>query len=138
MRDCNEEDIAILRDGVFVHEAEAICRRLEKAGIQFGVRQVSQEDAGIVDPRKDNWASGLCTVVNYFNRGGLSVYVRICVRSEDVERANEILAERPRKPMDAITVVVLIVVALAVFLFAYSFIDPHRKKDLSLSTYLID
>ena len=140
MPDCNEEDIAILRDGVFVHEAEAICRRLEKAGIQFGVRQVSQEDAGIVDPRKDNWASGLCTVVNYFNRGGLSVYVRICVRSEDVERANEneILAERPRKPMDAITVVVLIVVALAVFLFAYSFIDPHRKKDMSLSTYLID
>ena len=96
MPDCNEEGIAILRDGVFVHEAEAICRRLEKAGIQFGVRQVSQEDAGIVDPRKDNWASGLCTVVNYFNRGGLSVYVRICVRSEDVERANEILAERPR------------------------------------------
>ena len=140
MPDCNEEGIAILRDGVFVHEAEAICRRLEKAGIQFGVRQVSQEDAGIVDPRKDNWASGLCTVVNYFNRGGLSVYVRICVRSEDVERANEneILAERPRKPMDAITVVVLIVVALAVFLFAYSFIDPHRKKDMSLSTYLID
>ena len=101
MPDCNEEDIAILRDGVFVHEAEVICRRLEKAGIQFGVRQVSQEDAGIVDPRKDNWASGLCTVVNYFNRGGLSVYVRICVRSEDVERANEILAERPRKAAEA-------------------------------------
>ena len=50
MPDCNEEGIAILRDGVFVHEAEAICRRLEKAGIQFGVRQISQEDAGIVDP----------------------------------------------------------------------------------------
>ncbi len=47
MPDCNEEDIAILRDGVFVHEAEAICRRLEKAGIQFGVRQVSQEDAAL-------------------------------------------------------------------------------------------
>ena len=45
MPDLNEEDIAILRDGVFVHEAEAICRRLEKAGIPFGVRQVSQEDA---------------------------------------------------------------------------------------------
>jgi len=29
-------------------------------------------------------------------------------------------------------------VNLAVFLFAYSFIDPHRKKDMSLSTYLID
>ena len=114
MPDLNEEDIAILRDGVFVHEAEAICRRLEKAGIPFGVRQVSQEDAGIVDPRKDNWASGLCTVVNYFNR------------------------EKPRKPLDAMTVVVLIVIALAVFLFAYSFIDPHGKKDLSLSTSIID
>ena len=44
-----EKGIAILRDGVFVHEAEAICRSLEKAGIPFGVRQVSQEDAGIVD-----------------------------------------------------------------------------------------
>ncbi len=138
MPDLNEEDIAILRDGVFVHEAEAICRRLEKAGIPFGVRQVSQEDAGIVDPRKDNWASGLCTVVNYFNRGGLGVYVRICVRPEDVERANGILVEKPRKPLDAMTVVVLVVIALAVFLFAYSFIDPHGKKDLSLSTSIID
>ena len=38
----------ILRDGVFVHEADALCRELEQAGVPFELCQVSKDGAGFV------------------------------------------------------------------------------------------
>ena len=113
----------VLRDGVYVHEAEAICRKLECADIPFELCHVSKEGAGIVESHKNNWATGLCIVSNYFNQGGLGVYLRILVNPEDVDRANEALApkEGKRAKTDAKTIVMWVVIAAAVFLFVYAF-----------------
>ena len=113
----------MLRDGVYVHEAEAICRELERANIPFELCHVSKEGAGIVESHKNNWATGLCIVSNYFNQGGLGVYLRILVNPEDVDRANEALApkEVKRAKTDAKTIVMWVVIAAAVFLFVYAF-----------------
>ena len=113
----------VLRDGVYVHEAEAICRKLECANIPFELCHVSKEGAGIVESHKNNWATGLCIVSNYFNQGGLGVYLRILVNPEDVDRANEALApkEVKRAKTDAKTIVMWVVIAAAVFLFVYAF-----------------
>ena len=84
---------------------------------------VSKEGAGIVESHKNNWATGLCIVSNYFNQGGLGVYLRILVNPEDVDRANEALApkEVKRAKTDAKTIVMWVVIAAAVFLFVYAF-----------------
>jgi hypothetical protein len=113
----------VLRDGVYVHEAEAICRKLECANIPFELCHVSKEGAGIVESHKNNWATGLCIVSNYFNQGGLGVYLRILVNPEDVDRANEALApkEVKRAKTDAKTIVMWVGIAAAVFLFVYAF-----------------
>ena len=52
-----ERDKVVLRDGVFVHEADAICQELERASVPFVVSQVSKEDAGIVESHRNNWSS---------------------------------------------------------------------------------
>ena len=90
------ENKVILRDGVFVHEADALCRELEQAGVPFELRQVSKEGAGIVESHRNNWSTAFGTVVNYFNQGGLGVYLRILVLPEDLDRANVALAPKPR------------------------------------------
>ena len=90
------ENKVILRDGVFVHEADALCRELEQAGVPFELRQVSKEGAGIVESHRNNWSTALGTVVNYFNQGGLGVYLRILVLPEDLDRANAALAPKPK------------------------------------------
>ena len=82
----------VLRDGVYVHEAEAICRELERANIPFELCHVSKEGAGIVESHKNNWATDPSVVSNCFSHGGLGVYLRILVHPEDVERANEALS----------------------------------------------
>ena len=113
----------VLRDGVYVHEAEAICRELERANIPFELCHVSKEGAGIVESHKNNWATALCIVSNYFNQGGLGVYLRILVHPEDVERANEALSPKDgkRAKNDTRKIVIWVVIAAAVFLFFYAF-----------------
>ena len=111
-----EGDKAILRDGVFVHEADALCRELEQAGVPFELRQVSKEGAGIVESHRNNWSTALGTVVNYFNQGGLGVYLRILVLPEDLDRANAALAPRPRTRR-RINLVFWGIVVLCVFLY---------------------
>ena len=119
----SDDGKVVLRDGVYVHEAEGICRELERANIPFELCHVSKEGAGIVESHKNNWATGLCIVSNYFNQGGLGVYLRILVNPEDVDRANEALApkEGKRAKTDAKTIVMWVVIAAAVFLFVYAF-----------------
>ena len=90
-----ENDKAVLRDGVFVHEADEICRKLEREGIPFEICQVSKDSAGIIESHKNNWSTALGSVVNYFNQGGLGVYLRIIVKSEDLDRANAALESKP-------------------------------------------
>lgn len=113
----------VLRDGVYVHEAEAICRELERANIPFELCHVSKEGAGIVESHKNNWATDPSVVSNCFSHGGLGVYLRILVHPEDVDRANEALApkEGKRAKTDAKTIVMWVVIAAAVFLFVYAF-----------------
>lgn len=113
----------VLRDGVYVHEAEAICRKLERANIPFELCHVSKEGAGIVESHKNNWATDPSVVSNCFSHGGLGVYLRILVHPEDVDRANEALApkEGKRAKTDAKTIVMWVVIAAAVFLFVYAF-----------------
>ena len=120
----------VLRDGVYVHEAEAICRELERSNIPFEVCHVSKEGAGIVESHKNNWATSLCTVSNYFNQGGLGVYLRILVRPEDVERADAALSPKcvkcaKRGPK---TIVMWVVIAIAAFLFVYAFVDRACRE----------
>ena len=113
----------VLRDGVYVHEAEAICRELERANIPFELCHVSKEGAGIVESHKNNWATDPSVVSNCFSHGGLGVYLRILVHPEDVDRANEALAPKEGKhaKTDAKTIVMWVVIAAAVFLFVYAF-----------------
>lgn len=113
----------VLRDGVYVHEAEGICRELERANIPFELCHVSKEGAGIVESHKNNWATDPSVVSNCFSHGGLGVYLRILVHPEDVDRANEALApkEGKRAKTDAKTIVMWVVIAAAVFLFVYAF-----------------
>jgi hypothetical protein len=62
-------------------------------------------------------------VSNYFNQGGLGVYLRILVHPEDVERANEALSPKDgkRAKNDTRKIVIWVVIAAAVFLFFYAF-----------------
>ena len=91
--------------------------------IPFELCHVSKEGAGIVESHKNNWATALCIVSNYFNQGGLGVYLRILVHPEDVDRANATLSpkEGKRAKTDAKTIVMWVVIAAAVFLFIYAF-----------------
>ena len=113
-----ERDKVVLRDGVFVHEADAICQELERASVPFVVYQVSKEDAGIVESHRNNWSTALGTVVNYFNQGGLGVYLRILVSPEDLDRANAALASKPMV-RHRINFVFWGIVILFVFLFLF-------------------
>ena len=113
-----ERDRVVLRDGVFVHEADAICRELEQAGVPFVVSQVSKEGAGIVESHRNNWSTALGTVMNYFNQGGLGVYLRILVSPADLDRANAALAPKPR-PRRRINFVFWGIVIVIAFLYLY-------------------
>lgn len=113
-----ESDKVILRDGVFIHEADAFCRALERAGVPFELCQVSKEGAGIVESHKNNWSTALGTVVNYFNQGGLGVYLRILVWPGDLDRANAALAPKPRVG-HGINFVFWGLVAFCVFLYLF-------------------
>ena len=113
-----ERDMVVLRDGVFVHEADAICRELEQAGVPFVVSQVSKEGAGIVESHRNNWSTALGMVMNYFNQGGLGVYLRILVSPEDFDRANAALAPKPRAKRRINFVFWGIVIVIA-FLYLY-------------------
>ncbi len=117
----------ILRDGVFVHEAEALCRELEQAGVPFELCQVSKEGAGIVESHRNNWSTALGTVVNYFNQGGLGVYLRILVSPEYLDRANAALAPKP-KPRHIINFVFWGIVIFFVFLFLF-YRDIQMRRD---------
>ena len=126
----------VLRDGVYVHEAEAICRELERANIPFELCQVSKEGAGIVESHKNNWATALCIVSNYFNQGGLGVYLRILVHPEDVDRANAALSPKDRKvaKSDPKKIVMWVVIAAAVFLFIYAFASRAFREQQMMYT----
>ena len=117
----------ILRDGVFVHEAEALCRELEQAGVPFELCQVSKEGAGIVESHRNNWSTALGTVLNYFNQGGLGVYLRILVSPEYLDRANAALAPKPR-PRHIINFVFWGIVIFFVFLFLF-YRDIQMRRD---------
>ena len=124
-----ENDKAVLRDGVFVHEADEICRKLEREGIPFEICQVSKDSAGIIESHKNNWSTALGSVVNYFNQGGLGVYLRIIVKSEDLDRANAALEPKPTdgaKRNDK-TVLLLVIIIAATALFLYAFVDRAKR-----------
>ena len=117
----------LLLDGVFVHEAQKVCSKLESAGVPFELCHVSKDDAGIVESHKNNWSTALGSVVNYFNQGGLGVYLRIFVKPEDVDRANAALAQEsaPRRKMTKEEVLVWIFVIAGILLFVYAFVSNH-------------
>ena len=124
------ENKVILRDGVFVHEADALCRELEQAGVPFELRQVSKEGAGIVESHRLNWSTALGTVVNYFNQGGLGVYLRILVLPEDLDRANAALAPKP-KARHIINFVFWGIVIFFVFLFLF-YRDIQKRRGIQI------
>ena len=120
----------ILRDGVFVHEADVLCRELEQAGVPFELCQVSKDGAGIVESHRNNWSTALGTVVNYFNQGGLGVYLRILVLPEDLDRANAVLAPKPRA-RHRINFVFWGIVIFFVFLFLF-YRDIQKRRDIQM------
>jgi len=130
-------DRVVLRDGVLVHEAEDMCRRLEKANVLFELSQVSSEDAGIVESHRNNWSTALGSVMNYFNQGGVGVFLRILVRPEDFVRANSALdiesvpmSERDRKRLFRRRVLVVSLVIFAL-VFAFLFVKDARQRHQS-------
>ena len=124
-----ENDKAVLRDGVFVHEADEICRKLEREGIPFEICQVSKDSAGIIESHKNNWSTALGSVVNYFNQGGLGVYLRIIVKSEDLDRANAALEPKPTNggTRNDKTVLLWVIIIAATVLFLYAFVDRAKR-----------
>lgn len=131
-------DLVVLRDGLMVHEVDAVCDKLQAADIGFKVERVTAKEAGIIESHKNNWATGLVNVVNYFNHGGTAVYMRIAVAEKDVERANAALEPKPRGPLDKMTVVIWVIVGLAAALFAYAFICPESRERERAKSYMVD
>ena len=137
-------DHVVLRDGVLVHEIEDLCRRLEKANVPFELSQVSRDDAGIVESHRNNWSTALGSVMNYFNQGGVGVFLRILVRPEDFERADAALniesapmseSDRKRLSRRRLLIVVLFIFALVfAFLFVKDVQQRHQSK-ISISTW---
>lgn len=132
MRDVQKMELVVLQDGLLVHEVDTICEKLQVAGIGFKVEGVTAADAGIVDSHKDNWATGLSHVINYFNHGGTSIYMRILVDVADAERAKLVLLPEPRERTDWKEIVMWVVIGLAAALFAYSFIQPRDENRIIL------
>ena len=95
----SSEQLEILCDGLMVYEVDPICEKLAAKGVRFKVVRVTDEEAGIVNPRKDNWASGLSQVCNYFNQGGLTEHLRILVVAEDLEFAKSVIAPAESRPL---------------------------------------
>ena len=95
----SSEQLEILCDGLMVYEVDPICEKLAAKGVRFKVVRVTDEEAGIVNPRKDNWASGLSQVCNYFNQGGLTEHLRILVVAEDLELAKSVIAPAESRPL---------------------------------------
>jgi hypothetical protein len=123
-------DAVVLLDGLQVFEVEDYCRALEKGGVRFRVESVASEECGIVESRKNNWASGLTLVMNYFNRGGLSVHMRISVHPDDVEKATAALeASKVRNPIDKKTVAIVVLLAVCAILFVYAFATKQLAAD---------
>ena len=113
----SSEQLEILCDGLMVYEVDPICEKLAAKGVRFKVVRVTDEEAGIVNPRKDNWASGLSQVCNYFNQGGLTEHLRILVDAEDLELAKSVIAPAESRPLlheSRPNLKVLILVVLAV------------------------
>lgn len=113
----SSEQLEILCDGLMVYEVDPICEKLAAKGVRFKVVRVTDEEAGIVNPRKDNWASGLSQVCNYFNQGGLTEHLRILVVAEDLELAKSVIAPAESRPLlheSRPNLKVLILVVLAV------------------------
>jgi hypothetical protein len=130
-----ENDKAVLRDGVFVHEADEVCRKLEQAGIPFEICQVSKDSAGIIESHQNNWSTALGSVLNYFNQGGLGVYLRIIVKYEDLDRANATLDPKStdggKQKKKTFLLWTFLIVAMA--LFIYAFVD-RAKRDFMKGT----
>ena len=122
------DELVTLADGLMVFETGAVCEKLTQAGIRFELSQVSATDAGIVSPRKNNWASALTHVCNYFNRGGLGVYMRIRVAANDFERAKAILAPTEQKRTDGKRLLIWIVGGVVLVLLLYAFAHPHVRS----------
>ncbi len=119
----------VVEDGAYVHEARLACNRLEQAHIPFEVCQVSKSEAGIVEDRRNNWATGLGMVMNYFNQGGLGVYLRILVRLEDLERAKAAISLEPRnRRIDNKRLAIWILIGIAIALFVYAFADRASRE----------
>lgn len=95
----SSEQLEILCDGLMVYEVDPICEKLAAKGVRFKVVRVTDEEAGIVNPRKDNWASGLSQVCNYFNQGGLTEHLRVLVVAEDLELAKSVIAPAESRPL---------------------------------------
>ena len=95
----SSEQLEILCDGLMVYEVDPICEKLAAKGVRFKVVRVTDEEAGIVNPRKDNWANGLSQVCNYFNQGGLTEHLRILVVAEDLELAKSVIAPAESRPL---------------------------------------
>lgn len=52
----SSEQLEILCDGLMVYEVDPICEKLVAKGVRFKVVRVTDEEAGIVNSRKDNCA----------------------------------------------------------------------------------
>lgn len=125
----------VVEDGAYVHEAWLACNRLEQAHIPFEVCQVSKPEAGIVEDRRNNWATGLGMVMNYFNQGGLGVYLRILVCPEDLECAKAAIGQPPKiRKLDRKLLAIWIVIAVVVALFVYAFAD-RASREILLDAY---
>ena len=120
--------LTVLLDGLLVHEVDAACEKLLSAGIGFKVERVTAADAGVVDSHRNNWATSLGNVMNYFNHGGTGVYMRILVEEADVERAQAALNARKVGSMDRKTLLLWIILGLAVALFVYAFACPRKRQ----------
>ena len=117
--------LEILCDGLMVYEVDPICEKLAAMGVRFKVVRVTDEEAGIVNSRKDNWASGLSQVCNYFNHGGLTEHLRILVVAEDLELAKSVIAPAKSRPLlheSRPNLKVLILGVLAVFFGAVAWL----------------
>lgn len=92
------EPLEILCDGLMVHEAHPICEKLAANGVRFKIVRVTDEEAGIVKSRQDNWASCLTRVCNGFNHGGLTEHLRILVPPEHLSLAQSVIAPNADTP----------------------------------------
>lgn len=129
-------ETVVLLDGLQVFEVEGLCRVLEDAGVGFRVDGVSDGECGVVEVRPNNWAAGLTSVCNGFNRGGTTVHMRISVLKEDFEKAAAALeAAKKSSSVDRKTLLIAAVTLALLFLLLYAFKSRTAARDESRLPY---